>query len=218
MIDGRADEGACVAVAADEFGRRREGEVQQIVEDEDLPIAAGTGANADGGNGQLGRNLFGDFAGNTFKDESAGTGIGEGPCVCPELLHSLSGAGLDAVAAHAVKTLRSEAEMADDGDFGIGEGADKLGARTFDFDGFGAGFLDEADGVAEAISDSSVVAAKGHIGNYEGAMHGAANGAGVVEHLVHGDGEGVFVAKHDHGERVADEEEIYSGFVNEAGA
>jgi hypothetical protein len=63
-----------------------------------------------------------------------------------------------------------------------------------------------------------VVAAKGHIGNYEGAMHGAANGAGVVEHLVHGDGKGIFVAKRDHGERVADEEEIYSGFVNEAGA
>jgi D-mannonate dehydratase len=45
---------------------------------------------------------------------------------------------------------------------------------------------------------------------------GAADGAGVVEHLVDGDGEGVFVAQDDHGQRVADQDEVDAGFVGEA--
>ena len=89
---------------------------------------------------------------------------------------------------------------------------------AFDLDGFGAGFLDEADGVGKAFSDGAVIAAEGHVGDDESAANGAANGAGVVQHLVHGDGEGVVVAEDDHGERVADQQEIDAGFVDEAGA
>ena len=137
------------AVAADEFGRRREGEIEQVVEDEDLAVAAGAGADADGGDGELGGDLFGDFAGDAFEDQSAGAGMGEGEGVCPELLDGFGGAGLDAVAAHAVEALRGEAEMADDGNLGVGEGADEFDARAFDLDGFGAGFFDEANGVGE---------------------------------------------------------------------
>ena len=48
-------------------------------------------------------------------------------------------------------------------------------------------------------------------------MDGAADGTGVVEHLVHGDGESVFMAEDDHGERVADEEQVDSCIVDEAG-
>ena len=86
VLDGGADEGAGVGVAADEFGRGREGEVDEIVEDEDLAVAAGAGADADGGDGQLGGDFFSDFAGHAFKDERAGAGMGEGECVCLELL------------------------------------------------------------------------------------------------------------------------------------
>ena len=218
VFDGGADERAGVCVAADEFGGRREGEVEQIVEDEDLAVAVGAGADADGGDGQLGGDFFGDFAGNAFEDERAGAGMGEGECVRLELLDGFGGAGLDAVAAHAMEALRREAEVADDGNLGVGEGADQLDARPFDLDGFRAGFLDEADGVGEALGDGGVVAAEGHVGDDEGAADGAANGAGVVQHLVHGDGEGVVVAEDDHGERVADEEEVDAGFVDQARA
>jgi hypothetical protein len=94
--------------------------------------------------------------------------------------------------------LRSEAEVGDDGDFGVGEGADEFDARAFDFDGFGAGFLDEADGVGEAFGTCRCSCRRA-CRRRRGAMDGAADGAGVVEHLVHGDGEGVFVAEDDHG-------------------
>ena len=49
------------------------------------------------------------------------------------------------------------------------------------------------------------------------ATDGAAHGARVVQHLVHGDGQRVFVAEHDHGEGVADEDEVDAGFVDQAG-
>ena len=63
-----------------------------------------------------------------------------------------------------------------------------------------------------------MIAAEGHVGDDQGAMDGAANGAGVVKHFVHGDGEGVFMAEDDHGKRVADEQQVDAGFVDEAGA
>ena len=96
--------------------------------------------------------------------------------------------------------------MADDGNFRLGEGADQLDARAFDLDGFGAGLLDEANGVGEALGDRAVIAAEGHVGDDQRAAHGAAHGAGVVQHLIHGDGEGVFVAQNHHGQRVADQD------------
>ena len=61
-----------------------------------------------------------------------------------------------------------------------------------------------------------MIAAEGHVGDDHGAMHGAADGAGVVQHLVHGDGEGGIVTENDHGEGVADEDEVDAGLVDEA--
>ena len=47
-------------------------------------------------------------------------------------------------------------------------------------------------------------------------MDGAANGTSVVDHLVDGDGEGVFVAEDDHCQRIADQDEVDAGLVGEA--
>ena len=47
--------GAGVGVAADKLGGGREGEVEEVVEDEDLAVAVGAGADADGGNARARR-------------------------------------------------------------------------------------------------------------------------------------------------------------------
>jgi hypothetical protein len=151
VLDGGADQRAGVGIAAHKLGRRREGQVQQVVEDEDLAVAIGPGADADGGNGQLGGNGRGHFARNAFQHDGAGSGIGQGVRVGLELQDGFGGAGLHAVAAHAVNALRSQAEVADDGNLRLGEGAHQFDARAFDLDGLGAGFLDEADGVGQAF-------------------------------------------------------------------
>ena len=197
--------GGGVGVLANKFGGWREGEVDEVVEDEDLAIAIGACADADGGDGEFGGDGGGDFTGNPFEDDCAGSGIGEGLGVGLELEDGFSGASLDAVTAHAVKALRGEAEVGDGGNFRFSEGADQIDARAFDLDGFGAGFLDEADGVGEAFGYRAVIAAEGHIGDEQGPADGAADGAGMMEHLVDGDGEGVFMAQDNHGERVADQ-------------
>ena len=56
-LDGGAEERGGIGVAADEFCCGREGEIHEVVEDEDLAVAVGTGADADGGDGQRGGDL-----------------------------------------------------------------------------------------------------------------------------------------------------------------
>src|SRR5271166_5576430 len=51
VFDGGADDGGGIAIAADKLGRRREGQVDEIVEDEDLSVAVGAGPDSDGGDG-----------------------------------------------------------------------------------------------------------------------------------------------------------------------
>ena len=98
-----------------------------------------------------------------------------------------------------MQALWREAEVADDGNFSLGESANEFDARAFNFDGFGAGFFDEANGVGEAVRDGAVVAAERHVNDDEGTADGATHGAGVVKHLIDGNGEGVFMAEDDHG-------------------
>src|ERR1700723_199159 len=51
---------------------------------------------------------------------------------------------------------------------------------AFDFDGFGATFLDDADSVAQRFGDVGVIGAEGHVGDEQGVLRAAADGAGVV--------------------------------------
>ncbi len=76
-LDGGAEERGSVGVAADEFGRRRKGEIHEIVEDENLAVAIGTGADADRRNGERGGDGRGGFAGNAFENDGAGAGVSE---------------------------------------------------------------------------------------------------------------------------------------------
>jgi hypothetical protein len=104
--------------------------------------------------------------------------------------------------------LGSEADVTDYWDLGVGEVMDELGAcsSALNLDGLGSGVLDEAEGVADGVVDGGMVGAVGHVGDQEGAVEATGNRSSVVEHLVEGDGEGVFVAEDNHAERVADED------------
>ena len=131
----------------------REGEVEEVVEDEDLAVAVGAGADADGGDAGLRGDAGGEFAGDAFEDDGDGAGVFERAGVGGEAVDGVEGLALHAIAAHAVDGLRREADVGDDGDFGVGEAADEFGAgaAAFDLDGLGAGFLDEAEGVARGV-------------------------------------------------------------------
>ena len=142
--------------------------------------------------------------------------LGERMRVGFKLSCALGSARLHAISAHAIDALRRESEMADNGDLGCDECLDQLNARALDLDRFSASLFHKADSVSDGVSHRPVIAAERHIGNHESATHGAAHGARVVQHLVDGDGKSVFLAEHDHGERVADEDQIHAGLVDQA--
>jgi len=148
------------------------------------------------GMGRAAVDLFRGFAGNAFEDDGACGRHGRGQERQLELLDGFRSAGLDTVSAHAVDALRGEAEMADDGDFGVGEGAKPVRRAGLDFDGFGTGFLDEADGVGEALGNGGVIAAEGACRRRPRARWTARRTARVwLEHFRRRCGEGVVVAE-----------------------
>ena len=57
VLNRGAEERRRIRIAANKFCRRRKGEIHQIVEDKNLPVAFRAGANADRRDGQRGRDL-----------------------------------------------------------------------------------------------------------------------------------------------------------------
>ena len=128
------------------------------------------------------------------------------------------GLALHLVAAHAVHGLGRESDVADDRNLRVEDAADDGKARdsALDFDRLGAAFLDEAHGVLHRLAAAGVIGAEGHVCHQEGVVHGAAHGAGVMQHLLHGDRQGAVIAEHDLGKRVSDQDEIHAGFIGQA--
>ena len=97
--------------------------------------------------------------------------------------------------------------MAHDRNFRFDQASDQLEAAfpALNFYGFGAAFLDQADGVADGFFDGHMETAVGHIGDQQSAMGAAANGAGVMQDLLEGDGKSAVVAEDHHADRIANE-------------
>jgi hypothetical protein len=60
------------------------------------------------------------------------------------------------------------------------------------------------------------VRAEGHVGHQQGAADSAANGARVVQHLLHGDGQSAVITEHGHAQRIADENHVNAGLIYQA--
>lgn len=126
---------------------------------------------------------------------------------------------LHPVPAERVFGLRSETNVAQDGDAACGEVCDgvcHVGA-AFDFDGVGAGFFHESGGGGECLFGGVLVGPKGQVGDDEGAVGAAGDGAGDDEHFVYGDAEGGGVAEDSVGCGVTDEEDGDACGVEDAG-
>jgi hypothetical protein len=61
-----------------------------------------------------------------------------------------------------------------------------------------------------------VVAAEGHVGDEQSALGAATHGSRVMEHLVEGYRQSGVIAEDDHGDRIADEDDVHAGFVEQA--
>ena len=95
--------------------------------------------------------------------------------------------------------------MAGDGNFGVDDAANQVGAlfSALDLHHFRPGFFDEAGRVAYGVIHADVVRAVGHVGHKECMFHAAVDGLGAMEHFFDRYRKRVRVAKHGHGQRVA---------------
>jgi hypothetical protein len=169
-LDGRAEERGSVAVAADEFGCRREGEIHQVVKDENLAVAIGPGADADRGNGEgcgNGAAASRGMPSRTMAPAPARPARRRRPGAAAQPRC----AGLHAIAAHAMHALRREAEMADDGNLGFNSARTNSTRGPSILTASAPASLTKRTALATP-SATAVIAAEGHVGHHQGAAHG----------------------------------------------
>ena len=146
------------------------------------------------------------------------SGLVERDGVTQQPVDGLCGLALHLVAAHAMHRLRRQADVSDDRNLRVDNAADEGNApgAALDLHRLGTTFLDEARGVLQRLAAARVIGAEGHVGHQKCVPHGAAHGASVVQHLVHGDRKSAVIAEHHLGERVSDQDHVYAGFIGKA--
>ncbi len=114
--------------------------------------------------------------------------------------------------------MRRQADVPGHGNFGIDDAANQVGAllAAFDLHHFRPGFLHEARRIADGFVDVSLVRAKRHVRHQQRMLHATVGGAGVVQHFVQRDRKRVLVTQHGLGQRVADQNDVDAGLVDQA--
>ena len=114
--------------------------------------------------------------------------------------------------------LRRQADVPHHRDLGLDDRIDHRHplATSLQLHGLSPG-PDEGGRVAHGVLDRDVVAEPREIAHDHRTRSGAGHRPNVVGHVVHGDLQRVVVAEHDHGHRVADQDEVDAALVGDAG-
>ncbi len=86
---------------------------------------------------------------------------------------------------------------------------------AFDFHGFHPCFLDEPNRVAQRFGGVGMVAAEGHVRDEQRVLGTAPHRPRVVNHLLERNRQRAVVTQRDHSHRIADEDDVHAGFVNQ---
>jgi len=160
--------------------------------------------------------LLGDIGLNEFENYGEGTGGFDGEGIVEEFGGVGGGLPFYLVSAFFADALGEHTDVSHDGNVVSGEGGDLRGVRgpAFEFDGIGAGG-EKALGMGDGLIWGGV-SIDGEIGDDHSVFGSAGNGGGVVDDVIDGDIGGIWKAEHHHAERIADEENIDTCFVEEA--
>ena len=115
--------------------------------------------------------------------------------------------------------LRRQADMAHHGNIHIHDGLDNPGDvdPTFEFDGLGPAFLEQASGIGDRLTNTGLIGEKRHVAHNEGARASPVDQPEVVDHIVHRDRQGRIRPLHGRAQRVADQEKVDAALVQDAG-
>ncbi len=99
----------------------------------------------------------------------------------------------------------------------LGEPSDQVKAAcsAFDLDCLGAGFFNETCRVGYPFRSRHLVGPEGHVGDHHRVFDRPPYGAGVQQHLVHGDGECVVIAHDHHGQGISHQDEVDARLVHQ---
>ena len=185
------------------------------MKDEDLPVAIGAGADADRGDRHLGRDLGRQLARNAFEHDGERAGLGDRQGV----VHDLVGRALNFVGAQPADGLGAKADVAHHGNIGVGQGLDggRHLAAPFELDGLAVRLLENSSGRLERLPRRDLIAEKRQVGDDERSPGRPGHHFGVVDDLVDRDAQGRFPTLNHRAQRVADQDAIDAGGIEQAG-
>ena len=199
-----------VRIRADKLRRCAVAEAQQVVQHQNLSVAVGPGADADGRNAEPLRHPRGQLARNSFQHQGKRTGIFESLGILDDTVRIFQVLPLDVIAALGVKRLRRQAQVAHDGNLRFHQMT--YDARpplaAFDLDGFRAAFLDEAKRRRQRPVGTPMKSAVGHVGHQQTPPQTAPHGSNVVKDLLDRNRQGGVVTQNNLCQRVADQDEV----------
>ena len=103
---------------------------------------------------------------------------------------------------------------------GIDDPPHGIGDRhpAFQLDGVSAPLLHQPARVPHRFLGVHLVGHEGQVGNHQRLLGPPAHHAGVMHHVVHGDGYGGIIAQHHHAQAVANQQDGNPGGVGDAGS
>jgi len=208
-----------LGVLLDEARREAVEQTQQVVCDQHLPIAIHPAADADGGHLQPFRDQSSELRRDGLQHQAETAGLLQQQGVFVDAFGSLGAAPHRGEAPELVDALRRQPQVTHHRDAGGDDGPDGLQALApaLQLDGVHQAFLQEAPGVAHGFLGVDLVAHEGHIADQEGVFRPARHRPAVVDHVCHGDLQGVLVAQHHHAQRVAHQDGVDTHLVERRG-
>ena len=87
---------------------------------------------------------------------------------------------------------------------------------AFDLDHFRSRFFHETGGVPHRVAGIGLIRPEWHVAHQQRMLYAAMRGPGVVQHFVERDRKRVLVPQHGLGQRIADQNDIDPGLIDQA--
>ena len=86
---------------------------------------------------------------------------------------------------------------------------------TLDLHSLGPRLFHKAGGISNRVLGVHMIGTVGHVDDQQGVLHAAPHRPRMVQHFVHGDGEGIFVAEHGLRQGIAHQDNVDPSFVHQ---
>src|SRR5262245_28073373 len=182
---------------------------------EHLAVTMRARADANGRNGQPLGDLLGQVLWNAFQHHRERATILYRQSIAHDCFPLVLVLTLNLIAAEPMNRLRGEANVSHDRDANLDDGLDRTWHRStaLEFHPLGTALLEEPPGIPDRLLPTYLIGEKRHVPDHQSTLATARNRSRVVDHLLHRNRQGIRLALKDAANRVADQEDINAGLV-----